>query len=495
MQSAGGIHFPLQRLPSELLLPIAGYLNAVDKNDLISLSLVSRTMRPIAQEVLHQTIKLSFSQDYSKRVHKLLRVLRTLMDRPDLALQVHALEFLAYTIFFGRLDKPLWLNFQDTQKTAADLVASLEPGDEKHWLTDIRLQCESAYAGLLLVLAPNLQSLRMRIAGLSSSEEILLYPQSLVRIFGPKIPVPLAERILGSIETLSIHTASQVFYLMLRMPKLKSLRIEYVHLVDFDRIPLQSIIGASGVKRLSLHISIGFFLNDLLESHAGLGPLLSHLACTSLTHLELEIWNDIGSDDYTHADSRNIVKNIEPFISTLESLVIKWDEEGGKNNTTGSLTPTLNLKHFTNLKRISVPSGSFSWVEEGFRCDDASVMLPLSIQEVEISDINASIMDGIRRLRIQDAAWSFPNLTQIKLRCKKTYQVEYYSDLPGFGDEDSDVDDEGSEGYVTTSSILSKDQDTWRYLLEHGVQCMVYDEGTRGWHKLGIEPIKNDRIQ
>ena len=118
-------------LPNELLLQVAGHLstNHVDKvhggyglsrhgtvfrplyynpdTNLRHLCLAARRLRPIACEVLYRYPKLSGATQPSStnRPAPLVDLLRTLIDRPDLARFVQSISLVVYTTFSGHTCK------------------------------------------------------------------------------------------------------------------------------------------------------------------------------------------------------------------------------------------------------------------------------------------------------------------------------------------------------------------------------------------------------
>ena len=94
MITAGAMR--LDQLPEELLLQVASYLpDSAAPRHLKNLCLTSRKLRPIGQEALHTTARLAISCGCHPKVNALVKLLRTVLDRPDLAGKVKTLRFRA----------------------------------------------------------------------------------------------------------------------------------------------------------------------------------------------------------------------------------------------------------------------------------------------------------------------------------------------------------------------------------------------------------------
>ncbi|KAF1933767.1 uncharacterized protein M421DRAFT_88908 [Didymella exigua CBS 183.55] len=130
---------PLHQLPEELLLQIALQLpDSATPKHLKDLSLTSRKLQPIAQEALHTTARLAISCGCHPKVNTVVRLLRTLLDRPDLASKVKTLRSRAVRKRVAKL----------YEETGFELLAFRDRCVEK-------LE-ELAFGGLLLALLPNL---------------------------------------------------------------------------------------------------------------------------------------------------------------------------------------------------------------------------------------------------------------------------------------------------------------------------------------------------
>jgi hypothetical protein len=148
---------PIYELPQELLLQIAFHLPDSDApRGLKNLCLVSRRFRVIAQEVLHATAKLMISCGCHPKVNPLLKLLRTLFDRPDLALKLKVLRIRTVRKNVAKLCAEQHFSLEPLRTRSLAKLGELGYTKSHPWHRTILNSIESGFAGLLLIMLPNL---------------------------------------------------------------------------------------------------------------------------------------------------------------------------------------------------------------------------------------------------------------------------------------------------------------------------------------------------
>ena len=150
----------IYRLPEELLLQIASQLpdSAVPKH-LKNLCLVSNKFRPAAQEALHSVAKLFVSCGCHPKVNTVVKLLRTLFDRPDLASKIRTLRFRTVRKNIAQLYTEQGFDLAALRVQCLSKLQELGYRKTHPWWCSINNSVESAFAGLLLILLPNLTHL------------------------------------------------------------------------------------------------------------------------------------------------------------------------------------------------------------------------------------------------------------------------------------------------------------------------------------------------
>ena len=276
---------PIYKLPEELLLQIVSHLPDSDApKSLKHLCLTSRKFRAAGQEVLHTVAKLSISCGCHPKVNPLLRLLRTLFDRPDLATQVKTLRIRAVRKNVAKLCEDQ--GFSLTSLRTRSLAKLEELGYMKHpWYRTIQNSIESGFAGVLLVLLPNLTHLEFWVKdhhrGPPSSECIS-------GLFGG---MSAPDSIINYWSTLRHLTTSDthLFKSGINFASLTSLDLKTISIGTILRLNGPGCLqGAENLQDLALTVSIQFADRLLIEkAEIQLGDLFEALGCVQLQSLKI----------------------------------------------------------------------------------------------------------------------------------------------------------------------------------------------------------------
>lgn len=148
------------RLPEELLLQIALQLpDSATPQHLKNMCLVSSKIRPAAQEALHSVAKLFVSCGCHPKVNTVVKLLRTLFERPDLASKIRTLRFRTVRKNIAQLYYEQGFDLAALRVRCLSKLKQLGYKKTHPWWCSISNSVESAFAGLLLVLLPNLTHL------------------------------------------------------------------------------------------------------------------------------------------------------------------------------------------------------------------------------------------------------------------------------------------------------------------------------------------------
>ena len=359
MITAGAMR--LDQLPEELLLQVASYLpDSAAPRHLKNLCLTSRKLRPIGQEALHTTARLAISCGCHPKVNALVKLLRTVLDRPDLAGKVKTLRFRAVRKQIMQLYAEQGFEFLGFRGRCIMKLEDLGYDKSHPWWRSVNNSVESAFGGLLLALLPNLTNLDFWIKdhqrGPPSSECIS-------GLWGGTTP---PQPILHGWKNINHLVTGDTSMLKcgIDFEKLMSLDLRTVSIGTVLRLNGPgSLQGAENVTNLTLTVSIQFADRPLVEkAEIEFSELLDALACRDLRHLKILFINDgyhIGDDLTTELNASYFLDQLRSVQSTLETLSISIEttEEDGELDWLVDMCqhPAKSLKDFTVLNSLTIP--------------------------------------------------------------------------------------------------------------------------------------------
>lgn len=385
-------NMPLDQLPEELLLQVALQLpDSATPKDLKNLSLTSRKLRPIAQEALHATARLAISCGCHSKVNAVVKLLRTLLDRPDLASKVKILRFRAVRKRVERLYAERGFELLAFRDRCILKLEELNYRPTHAWYRSINNCIESAFSGLLLALLPNLIDLDFWIKdhrrGPPSSECIS-------GMWGSMAP---PETILHGWKNIQYLVTGDTSMLKcgIDFDKLTALDLRAVSIGTVLRLNGPgSLQGAENVTDLALTVSIQFADRPLVEkAEIEFKDLLDALACRILKNLKIQFINDgyhIGDDLSTELSTGYFLEQLRGSQKTLETLLITLETTADDGELDWLVDmcqhPISSLKHFTALQSLTIPQpfifdGDIAWDAEG-HCRPNG--LPANLERLEL---------------------------------------------------------------------------------------------------------------
>ncbi|KAH6622052.1 hypothetical protein C7974DRAFT_314779, partial [Boeremia exigua] len=474
---------PLEGLPDELLLQVALHLpDSGAPRDLKNLSLTSRKLRSIAQEGLFRTARLAICCGCHPKVNALILLLRTLLDRPDLATKVKLIRFRAVRKTVEKLYTEQGFDLPEFRNRCISKLAGLGYHSTHPWWRSINNSVESAFGGLLLALLPNLTDLDFWIKdhqrGPPSSECIS-------GLWGGTSP---PEAILHGWKNVTHLTTGDTSMLKC------GIHLEKLTLLDLRTVSIGTVLrlngpgslqGAENLESLALTVSIQFADRPLVEkAEITFSELLDALACRALKKLKIAFINDgyhIGDDLTTELSASYFLDQLCSVERTLETLSITLEttEEDGELDWLIDMCqhPTTSMKRFSALRTLTIPQPFvFNAQSTTFSVDDhcRPKDLPPNLEQLELLWPYEGVVqwaEGFRGLEYDESLALSPNgsnttqlskFKKIVLTCRDDAGV----DAGFFTDELHPVWWELSTEYGIEAEVRDQQRDTTFNLVE-----------------------------
>ncbi|KAF1938251.1 hypothetical protein EJ02DRAFT_354953 [Clathrospora elynae] len=385
---------PIYRLPEELLLQIAASLPDSGKpTHLKNLCLVSSRVRAAAQEALHTTVKLAVSCGCHPKVNPVLKLLRTLFDRPDLASKTKTLRLVTVRKDVAKLCEGHSFDLQLLRTRSLARLGDLGYTKSHLWHRTIQNSIESGFAGLLLALLPNLVHLdfwvKDHFRGPPSSE-------CMSGLFGD---MTAPDSIVQGWKNLRHLTTSDTHLLKsgIEFNSLTSLDLKTISIGTILRLNgPRCLQGTENLRELALTVSMQFADRLLIEkAEIQLADLFDALGCSRILSLKIMLINDgyhIGDDLTTQLDAGYFMDQLNSVQSSLETLAITLETTDDESELEWLLDmaihPKRSLRHFAALKQLVIPqafllaTGSLIWAHRGKSCRPKN--LPPMLETLEL---------------------------------------------------------------------------------------------------------------
>lgn len=323
-------------------------------------SRVSRKFLPAAQEALHTIAILFVSCGCHPEVNALMKLLRTLFDRPDLASKVRVLRLRTVRKSIAKLYDEQNFDLPALRTRSLSKLRDLGFQKSHPWWRSIENAIESSYAGVLFVLLPNLTSLDFWVKdhprGPPSGE-------CMSGLFGRFTPPDTVVQQWNSLKLLAIGDV-HILKCGLELTSLTNLDLRTVSIGTILRLNGPGCLqGTEKLSELSLTVSVQFADRLLVDkADVQLRDLFDALACNQLSSLTLLLVNDgyqVGDDILTQLDTGYFLDQLCSVQDTLEKLTITlemMDDESEMDWLLDMwLTPKSSLKHFSSLKHLAMP--------------------------------------------------------------------------------------------------------------------------------------------
>ncbi|PVI04019.1 hypothetical protein DM02DRAFT_586823 [Periconia macrospinosa] len=450
----------IYRLPTEILLQIAGYLGATKDQPLRlqDLCRVSKKLLPIAQSELYANAYLPFTCGCHPCVNPAVQLLRTLLQRPDLAAKVKALRFFATNQTITKLYKQK--NFRLKSLRDECLWRLTEYGYtsklDNPWRRCLLNDVESAYVGVLLTLLPNLETLRFQVR-----ETIQGYPsiEPLPAFFGSPVSYPMLANLQKTVKHVGISDIG--FLRDTRFKTLKSLDLSYVDWQTLVRMQgPHTIKSAKSIESLCISMSI-YVMEDYTNHGTGLSlrSLLEALDCYNVKSLSIKL-RDQGEPQGSGEifDSGELMRSIGVVAARLEKLDIDCDTNQDDHDWEMFLLncqdPILSFDKFPSLKQLRIPQQLLFTHDHEFG-EEVGVQLgelPEKLEHLEILYPDISILEWLEDFtRLEQYSRQRRSLKVLYLQCREDVMIE-------------------------SSAFTASPHPVWSKLPDYGVKCFISED-------------------
>lgn len=469
------------RLPNEVLLQIFKNLRAtrssVQLPHLWSLCLVSKKLLPIAQEELYAGAFLKTACGCHDVVNAVIMFLRTILERPELAPKVKILRFNCINRSVTKLYRQKDYALEPIRKACLTRLEELGHNSElgNAWKTCLTKNVESAYAGVLLTLLPNLETLRFSVKELAKGPPCI---EPLSALFGnPAIALkhlqPLRDNI-SYIDVIDIGFLRDVGF-----KHLKKLDLGNINSNMLARIQGPGTIK-SGITVEDLSISTSTYVAEVGDPDLmlSLADLFGALGCTRLKSLKILLHDDGHFQcPALHFSPNQLIEAIQPVSENLRVLDISFEKHEDPVDMTWFLDhcvhPAWTWDELTCLEYLRVPQHFLICDEEDI--DSEPKDLSSSLKRLDILYPDKLILKWMKKLyRIESA--HFPDLETICLECRADVSIrpkvftkkpsDIWADLHGSGIECLIIEDLEEdpknlhtlwENYIIQASDIDKD--------------------------------------
>ncbi|KAF2114530.1 hypothetical protein BDV96DRAFT_688046 [Lophiotrema nucula] len=415
----------LETLPDELLLNIT---SSLPTPGLKEFCLVSGKVRPIVQDVLYRDINVRGFGHYHPGVNRMMSLLGTLLSRPDLALKVDSLCFRTVRKNFRKQYEDHAFDFAGLQEMCLGRLKELGHGEGDPWHTMFKASIESAFAGLLLALVPNLATLDLAI--FDNHHGLFAY-EPLVALFGTPMPAKAALPTFRHLRHLSIPSV-HLPLLALDLQNLTKLEMDKMTTIQMSRLNgPNSLAGASKLKKLKLEAVVQLMEVDHIEAcYITFADLLAALGNPALTSLDVHFFSEACPHGSAKLDMSRFMQELESVSTSLEELKfwLRYDCMHGDCEwiLDNVRAPATSLKHFTALKTLTLPDNFL--FARSIECESIAEIIPPNLEALEIIYPSAASMDLLKHLADERQSGKFAALDKVSLVCCDQYNLpaEYF---------------------------------------------------------------------
>ncbi len=355
---------PIFRLPEELLLRVAFSLpNSFEPKHLKNFCLASKQFRPAAQEALHRFILLGDWFDYNflgNAINPAIKLLRTLIDRPDLATKVRFLVLRALQSDVSMIYAKLKFDLQALRSRCLRQLENLGCEKIHPWCRSLENSIESAFVGVLLVLLPNITHADLMI---HYPERDLPCTENLSAWFGRACP---PQSLLSGWKRLQNLAISDLNLLRcgINLENLTALRLKYITPIALLSLNGRACLeGTTNLQDLSLEVSADF-LHDPAEygCDVHLKELLEALDCKKLRELSILLQTEFSAlmtnVSFEDMEAGYFLSQISSVQDTLETLTIDFEglTERRIDVLLSDIFASSSMKNFTSLKKLEIPT-------------------------------------------------------------------------------------------------------------------------------------------
>ncbi|KAF2446351.1 hypothetical protein P171DRAFT_430514 [Karstenula rhodostoma CBS 690.94] len=415
----------LHRLPPELLLQITGHLRAKTASDLVhlrNLCLVSKKLLPVAREQLYANAELPIFCGCRPTVNSAVQLLRTLLERPALAQHVKALRFSVVRRDVSKLYQDKYpqkhLDLPALRDLCTGQLANLGYGENHPWMASLRNNVESAYAGLLLCMLPNLTKLHYAVKELYHGCGVADPISAFFATCYP--PDPLATAFKVNLQELCMSD----------LTFLRSFTFDNLNVLRITSVTVQTLLqlngpntfrGTARLSELCVGLSVYLMDEDCNNNiQTNFRDLIDALGCNKLSTLRVKL--EHASYCLIHSptfDAQLLVDQLSSLQSTLKVLEIGLDPREEADEWDYILTHCKNvsssMNNFENLELLKIPQ-EFLFSDTGSEHNIMPSDLPQKLRRLEIISPDEDIIPWAKQ--ILGASDKLEDLREVFLHCR-----------------------------------------------------------------------------
>ena len=392
---------PINRLPSELLLQTLANFNASFKDDkqiLIILCKVSRVFAAAAQEILHRNVAFHPKSSSGKRA---IRFLRTILERPELALKVKTFNASSYISgFYGDEMQESGFPVESSMAKMAELGFDVERMKHRHEV-------------VMVAMLENLEELNLGSVG--------HFGYMLVEPSHRKPGIPAFR----NIWKLTMEVTN-VPLLALDFPKLTHLKMVESSYHGNELGGPGSLPGAPRLQDLDLEIYInklwGMSDDYFIRQARVVRKIFVATGCSKVSNFTYNFGvarrameSGRGPSQSMHTDR---LLELLKDLPNLQSLNLEFSSQDPEIMAwlVDKAVPVTTLQYLTSLKTLVIPQDLLFRTEHE---TSISQVLPTYLQTLEILGPNENLFGWMREL--PNARHLFPDLNKIVLRTEQTH--------------------------------------------------------------------------
>lgn len=407
----------IYKLPDELLLQITTNLGG-NLSHLRNLCLVSKKLYLITQDEFYANAILPVSCGCHPSINAAVQLLRTLIERPELAVKVKALRFSIVRRSVAQLYSSKGFQLPEVRQECLSRLSKLGFNEDHLWWTSVSNDVESAYGGVLLTMLPNLLKLDFFV---KDHQRGIMTQEPISALVGTYALPRAMSTALQNVQSLTC--ADLALLRAAKFATLKVLDLKHANVGTLLRLNgPNSLHGTKQLEELSIGASVQFldklYLNELTVH---LADLLAALGCGTLKKFSMMLSNNAYClDQEPDFHIGYLMSQLAYVSSTLRVLEIDFDpDEPGEMwewLLSRCVDPIESLRGFPELTRLRIPQ---EFLFDDFE-ESTHVLLPEDLppklQHLQIVAPTLDIDEWVRKfLSVPD---SVRNMRTITLYCR-----------------------------------------------------------------------------
>ncbi|KAF1957320.1 hypothetical protein CC80DRAFT_592610 [Byssothecium circinans] len=417
---------PIYRLPNELILHVARQLRARswqnELNSLRNFCLTSKRLHPMATEELYAGAYLPVSCGCHPSVNATLQFIRTLFERPELAAKVKSLRFSIVRRRVHKLYREKKFALKAIREECLKRLLALGYREDDPWWASLVNDVESAYAGVLLTMLPNLEMLNFSVRehhrGMTTSDPMSAF-------FGTST-APAITTALQNVQELT--TTDIGFIRNFKFSKLRTLAFTRINLGTMMQLNGPNTIpGTTELRELRIGVSIQLLDEAYMrEMCVCLRDLFEALGCNKLTTLRIMLYNDaycLGQSPTFRI--RYLMSQLEPVSENLQTLEIDLDPDDETIEWSWFLAlcdePITSFDKLPMLENLKVPkdflfNDAILDEEEEEDCGVHLHDMPETLKRLDIVAPDLAVIEWVG-FYVHNAAGELPDFKTLVLHC------------------------------------------------------------------------------